>query len=398
MKTVGIICEYNPFHSGHAHQINRIHEQHPEGVTVVCLMSGHATQRGELAVADKFTRAEMALLGGADLVLELPYPYSAASAAYFAGAGVAILDALGVDELSFGSECADLTLLERTAAVTETPAFHDRVAAYQRSGEGSAQAYFHTLSEMTDTADTRFLANDILALEYVRAICRLESPMRPVPIPREGSAYHDQYVQADKYPSATALRACLTNGDINEALRYIPQSAQKPLQTAIEAATTPTRMSRLDAAILACFRTCPPETLSLAAEMQGGLAHRLCNAARSAVTLDDLLAAASSKSYPTARLRRAILFAMTGVTPQDLQTPPAYLSLLGATAAGRTRLRDLRADTPISIVAKFADAAPLSPRAARQSALTQALDALFTLALPISRASDTFIKHPPCML
>lgn len=398
MKTVGIICEYNPFHSGHAHQLNRIREQHTEDVTVVCLMSGHATQRGELAIADKFTRAEMALSCGADLVLELPYPYSAASAAYFAGAGVAILDALGADELSFGSECADLPLLEHTAAVTESPAFHDRVAARQRSGEGSAQAYFNTLGDMTDTADIRFLANDILALEYVRAIRRLESPMRPAPILREGSAYRDQYVQTDKHPSATALRACLIKGDVNESLQYIPKQAQKSLQTAIEANTAPTRMSRLDAAFLAYLRTCLPETVADAAEMQGGLANRLCAAARASVTLDDLLAAASSKSYPTARLRRAILFAMTGVTPQDLQTTPAYLALLGATAAGRTWLRARREVPPIPIIAKFADAAHLSPRAARQSALTQSLDALFTLALPTPRASDTFIKLPPRML
>ena len=398
MKTVGIICEYNPFHSGHAHQLARIREQHPDGATIVCLMSGHATQRGELAIADKFTRAEMALRSGADLVLELPYPYCAASASYFAGAGVAILDALGIDELSFGSECADLPLLERTAAVTESPAFHDRVAARQRNGEGSAQAYFHTLAEMTDTADTRFLANDILALEYVRAIRRLESSVRPVPILREGSAYRDPQIQADQHPSATALRLNLLQNDINEALRCIPEPSRKPLENAITASHAPTRMSRLDAAILAYLRTCSPEVLALAAEMQGGLANRLCAAARTAVTFDDLLAAASSKSYPTARLRRAVLFAMTDVTPQDLQTPPAYLSLLGANAAGRVWLRDRRADTPIPVIAKFADAAPVFPHAPRQSALTQALDALFTLTLPTPCAADVFLKVPPRML
>lgn len=398
MKTVGIICEYNPFHSGHAYQLACIREQHPEGATIVCLMSGHATQRGELAIADKFTRAEMALRSGADLVLELPYPYCAASASYFAGAGVAILDALGIEKLSFGSECAELPLLERTAAVTESPAFHEYVAARQRRGEGSAQAYFNTLAEMTDADDTRFLANDILALEYVRAIRRLESSMYPVPILRKGNAYRDPCLQTDQYPSATALRACLETGDINRALLFVPESAQEMLCNALETSLAPTCMSRLDTAILTYLRNCPPETIADAAEMQGGLANRLCAAARTAVNFEDLLTAASSKSYPTARLRRAVLFALTGVTPQDLQTPPAYLSLLGATAAGRVWLREHRETIPIPVIAKFADAAPLSPYAARQSLLTQTLDALFTLALPVPLPADTFLKISPRML
>lgn len=394
--TVGIICEYNPFHSGHARQLRCIREQAAEQVTVVCLMSGHAVQRGELAIADKFTRADMALACGADLVLELPYPYAAASASYFAGAGVAILDALGIDSLSFGSECADPLRLQRAAEAAEAPAFHAQVAAYQRSGEGSAQAYFHALQELT-ASDAAFPPNDILALEYVRAIRRLDSDMHPAPLLRHGDAYHQLSLTPGTHPSASALRAVMRRGAFDESLPYMPRAAADILRAAAQQALTPTCPSLLDAAVLAYLRITPPETVARTAEMQGGLAHRLCHAARTAVTVEQLLSLAASKSYPTARLRRALLFAMTGVMPHDLQAPPAYLSLLGANAAGRALLRRMSDTAPIPIVAKFADAAALSSRAARQSGLTQALDALFTLALPTPRPSDFWIKHAPCM-
>lgn len=395
MKKIGIICEYNPFHSGHAYQIETVRQREPDAA-VVCLMSGNATQRGSFAIADKYTRAKMALLGGADLVLELPYPYSAASAAYFAGAGVAILDALEMDELSFGSESADLPLLTNTAQMTQSAAFVEGVRARQRQGEGSAQAFFSELQARTEAENVRFLANDILALEYIRAIQMLESAMKPMPIQRFGSAYDARTLEAGKHPSATALREQLYMEN-NESLDLLPVSARKTLKNAIKQGLAPVRTVALDMAILTFFRLCDPDALSGFAEMQGGLAHRLRDAACVSTTYVDMLSAASSKSFPTARLRRAVLYAMTGVTAQDLQCAPGYLSLLAANEKGRTLLREWKTSAPIPIVAKFADAASYSPAAARQSVLTHALDALFTLAMPIPRAADYMAKIPPYM-
>ena len=120
MKTIGIICEYNPFHTGHHHQLDSVKR---DGAAVICLMSGNSTQRGELAITDKFTRAECALASGADLVLELPFPYCSSSADYFAGAGVALLHALSVDEINFGSESADRERLLAAARASATEEF-----------------------------------------------------------------------------------------------------------------------------------------------------------------------------------------------------------------------------------------------------------------------------------
>lgn len=394
MKKIGIICEYNPFHSGHAYQMEQIRLREPDAA-IVCLMSGHATQRGELAVADRYTRAAMALSCGADAVLELPYPFSAASAAYFAGAGVALLDALGMDELSFGSECADASHLERAASVTQSSAFISRVQERQRRGEGSAQAYFAELQDSLGGEERRLLANDILGVEYIRAIRAIGSNMTPMPIFRDGSAYSAFSTEQGRHPSATALRSLIQNGNINDALEFLPENAKKELEIAFETGLAPTDMSRLDRAILAFFRLHDPQHLEQIAEMQGGLSHRLHDAARRAVSLEEMLLLASSKSYPTARLRRAVLFAMSGVTAQDLSTPPAYLTLLAANQTGRDLLRQWKGKTPIPIVTKSADTPTDSAVALRQAALSCALDSLFALALPTTLRADTFVKISP---
>lgn len=394
MKRVGIICEYNPLHSGHAYQMEQIRKQDPDAA-IVCLMSGHATQRGELAIADRYTRAAMAVCCGANVVLELPYPYSAASAAYFAGAGVAVLDALGTDQLSFGCECADVSLLERAAALTQSDAFISCVKERQRRGEGSAQAYFAELGARLAGDEYRFLANDILALEYIRAIHAIDSTMRPAPILREGSAYRAHETEAGRHPSATALRAMLSRGELNESLYFISKNARDILKTSIESGMAPTNMPKIDAAVLTFFRLLDPASTEQTAEMQGGLSHRLHDAAMRASSCAEMIAMASAKSYPTARLRRAILYALTGVRAQDLMTPPAYLNLLAFDGVGRELVREWKKSSPIPIVAKPADAAAISDAAKRQASLSLSLDALFAMATPQVYPSDVFVKMSP---
>ena len=394
MKRVGIICEYNPLHSGHAYQMEQIRRQDPDAA-IVCLMSGHATQRGELAIADRYTRAEMAVCCGANVVLELPYPYSAASAAYFAGAGVAVLDALGVEQLSFGCECEDVSLLERAADLTQNEAFLSCVKERQRKGEGSAQAYFAELCERLGGDGYRFLANDILALEYIRAIRVIDSQMRPAPILRKGSAYRAQETEVGKHPSATALRALLSQGKINDSLIFVPGKAKCTLKKSIEDGMSPIDLRKIEASVLTFFRLQDPASLERIAEMQGGLSYRLHDAAMRACSCAEMIAMASAKSYPTARLRRAILYALTGVSAQDLMTPPAYLNLLATDQIGRGLIREWKKCSPIPVVAKPADAAAISEAAKRQFALAMSLDALFTMAMPQVYRADTFLRMSP---
>lgn len=382
MKTVGIICEYNPFHTGHLHQINLAKK---DGDTaVICLMSGNATQRGEFALTDKFTRAAAALSSGADLVLELPFPYSASSADYFASAGVTLLDSLGVDEINFGSESADAEALRAAAEVTSSAKF---ASAYEKKLEdhpalGTARAYFDTLADLG--LGGSISPNDILGISYFRAAYRSDCDAKLTVIRREGDGYNSSVSSGKSHPSATAIRASLKKGD-RSALSLMPPAAAKILEGA--PLTDPERIS---SAVLSFFRLADGEELSRFAEAGGGLSHRLCAAAQKATSLEEFYAEAASKRYTDARVRRAALNCLLTVTPDDLRTPPAYLQLLAANSRGRKILAGLKKSSALPIVTKPADAPEC-----RQTELSRRLDALFTLAFSPSKSAAEYIKTTP---
>ena len=241
MKITGIIAEYNPFHNGHAYQIQRAKElSGADGIIVV--MSGNYVQRGAPAAFDKFSRASMALSNGADFVFELPVLWSTASAEYFASAGIALLDALGcVDYVSFGCETPDLSLMTRAAEVLsrEPKAYSDQLAFYLKQGIGFPRAreiaMASYLSRQNDCSpELSFLLqspNNILAIEYIKAIIRQKSRLIPLPVLRQGSGYHTTQL-TENFCSATAIRRLLldtanaplsTNSLVQKIAPYVPQ-------------------------------------------------------------------------------------------------------------------------------------------------------------------------------
>ena len=211
---VGIICEYDPFHLGHAHQFDLIREQLPDAL-IICLMSGCFTQRGMPAVHQPRHRAEAALRAGADLVLELPCAFAVRDAEHFALGGVEILTRLGfVTHLSFGAEDGDLTLLRNAAALLESPtaAFESALRAQLDKGLSFAAAQGAALGECLGDPDRWSKPNNILALCYLRAIRRLNSSLQPLHVLREGD-YHAQELGVNPWPSASAVRRALLAGD-----------------------------------------------------------------------------------------------------------------------------------------------------------------------------------------
>ena len=213
MKTVGIICEYDPFHNGHLHQIELSRKSGAD--TVVCLMSGNSTQRGSFACADKYVRAEAALLSGADLVLELPYPYSSSAAEYFAAAGVAVLDSLGVDELNFGSECGDIDLIYSAAKVTASEEYvkEYRNILEKEPSTGAAEAYAKAYLKISGR-ELPTMPNDTLGVAYCRAAIKLGTDMRLTTVKREGAGFlANELDEKDAFPSATAIRSLFSAGD-----------------------------------------------------------------------------------------------------------------------------------------------------------------------------------------
>ncbi|MBO5305491.1 MAG: nucleotidyltransferase family protein, partial [Clostridia bacterium] len=243
MKVCGIVSEYNPFHSGHAYLIRRAKEN---ADVVVAVMSGHFVQRGEVAVLDKYTRAKCALLGGVDLVLELPIPFCTSSASFFARAGVDVLSMVGTNMLAFGSESGDterlLALAERLLADTDRD---------PDAKEGSAIAHF---KELLDDEQERLSPNDILAVEYLAAIQKRGLDMSPLAVLRVGDGFLCETTGASAYASATSLRKCMWDGDAATMANYMPKACFDQLCTALENGEAPAALKTAERAILSFFR------------------------------------------------------------------------------------------------------------------------------------------------
>ena len=389
-KTVGIICEYNPFHSGHRYQIEKMRAQGFE--RVVCVMSGNTVQRGEFAIADKYTRAEMAVNGGADLVLELPCPYSASSAELFALAGVRILESAGVDAICFGSECGDMDRLKKAAEVCESEEFVKKYKDSIASGTGSVKAYFEAYKSI-ENEELPGGANDILGIAYLRALKKENSKIEPIALKRKGSDFRDDSIEKlSEHPSATMLRNyVLENGADDRLKGIVPKETFDALKSAFDGGKSPVKISDLDSAIIALLRLFDASKLENIADVGGGLGEKILSAAQDITTYEELVSFVSSKNYTEARVRRAILNILLGVSLDDLKAYPAYTTVLGFNAKGREILSELRKKEKMPFITKPADA----PENARQTIITHRADALFTLALPVKAASGEYIKKSP---
>ncbi len=374
MKTAGIICECNPMHGGHRYLIERARASGCD--RVLCIMSGCFVQRGEAAIAEPYLRAEAIVAAGADAVLELPFPYAAASAEYFAAAGVDILSRLGVEELWFGSECGDIHALRRAAEVCESDAFREAYAEKAAKGAGTAEAYFATLRALCGE-DVPISPNDILGIAYLRAIAKSGGGMTPVTVTRMGSGYREAGLSDGEFPSATALRAKWVTDGKEAILALLPAQCR----AVYARAEAPFLWKHAERLVLGSLRLCDPEALADIAELAGGLGNRLHQAAQEANGFEELVSLAATKKYPTARILRGILFALTGITSADLKAPPAYVRLLAATREGCRVLSECRREKEIAVITRKADL-PVGTAAERQALLETRAWGLYALCAP----------------
>jgi predicted nucleotidyltransferase len=381
MKNIGIVCEFNPLHNGHERLLRYARELGAE--RVVCVMSGNATQRGELSVLDKYTRAKAAIALGADLVLELPFPWSSASAEYFARAAVLVLSGF-CDTLIFGSECGDIELICRAATLASGDDFREEYRRRTRSGEGAAGVYFEMLRE----AGAPLGSNDLLGVEYVRAIGELGADMTPCTLKREGAGYNDESIDGASYPSATAIRKLWQELGFEDSAKHMPRAAYEIYEKAYFEGEM-CDIYQLSRAILMYFRLRSPEDLQKYAECEGGIANRISALAHECSSLEELYERLSTKRYTDAKLRRAILFSLTEVTRELLQSTPEYTTLLAANAKGRELLSAQRKSGGIRVVTKPAD----EPTDSKQSEASHRLDAIFTLAKMQPNASGEYMRR-----
>lgn len=331
MKITGIICEYNPLHTGHKKQLDYVRSVYPE-VGIVCLMSGNFVQRGQPAIIDKMHRAEAAVRCGADLVLELPVTAALSSAEGFAAQGVEILSPF-CDALCFGAENADGEKLLSTAQLLLSDALPLQLREELDKGKSFPAARQAALERMG--ADTTLLEtpNNILAVEYCKAIIKQGSAMEPMPIVRKGS-YHDTIANTAD-PSATAVRQLMTAG--NNWSAYVPGEAA----TCFENAPLHT-LAAGEKAILGKLRTMTDEEFEALPYGSEGLWRKLMHAARKEATLGDIIAATKSKRYTRTRLDRMILCAFLGITVETLCSPAPYVRILAFNDRGRQILNIAR--------------------------------------------------------
>ena len=352
MKNVLIICEYNPFHNGHAYQIKKTKELFPDA-RVICLMSPNFVQRGESAVFHKYTRANAALLGGADLVLSLPFVFSTLSAEGFCEAGVQIGKALGVDALVFGAEDSDERLCE-IAAVQSTDTFSKEVEVLcKKEPSLSLQEAGELL--IREKLGTEYSAlvkkpNNILAIEYIKAIKKTKAPITPVSIKRVGEGYKS--LSDSQLPSATLIRQKIcANEDFKEG---VPEKIRALYEKSINSGSfsVPEKYeSFLRCSLLSKSRD---ELISLFKNRE--LASRLYKSLRECESFEDAIIKAATSRITHTRIKRAALSAAFGISHNRfMHDTPSFVQVLAMNPRGREFLSCQRKNDSIVILTKSAD-------------------------------------------
>ena len=370
MKTIGIICEYNPFHNGHAHQLHTLAQLHPDALRI-CIMSGSFVQRGEPAIFSKFDRARWAILGGADIVIELPTLYSTGSAQLFGTGAIRMVKALDIDALSFGSETADLDALVDIAKRMDCESTQEQLRTYIKEGLSYGAAFRKALD--TEILNT---PNALLGLEYIRAGLAYNAKLEYIPILRTSN--HHEETLTDELPSGTALRQLITStGNLSSQLQStIPLSIASDMTQVTENGNY-VNYNRYYDMVHSLSRRTTPKELEKLGDFSEGIEHLWSKAAQqtSWTTATEEI---KSKRYTYARLQRMGAYLTLGIKKDVLQNAieegPQYARLLAFNNRGRQWLRN---EYEIPLIQKWAKAAN------ELSALGQTMHHIDTLATDI---------------
>lgn len=352
MSVTGIVGEYNPFHYGHKHHIAETKRLLGEDCPVVCAMSGDFIQRGEAAVYSKFARAEAAVRSGVDLVLELPPAWALSSAEGFARGAVGLLGSIGVvTHLSFGSECGEVEPLETLAEILLDPLIGADIRRELEAQEGipfaaaRQRAVAKRAGELSGQLET---PNNILAVEYIKAVYEQGLSIKPVTVQRFGSG-HDKMSESG-HKSAAEIRRALANGaDISAS---VPGSAYEIYRREDKLGRGPVLMENLESAMISRLRMLPDSAFAALPDAGEGLNNRLARAAREESGLDAVIAAAKSKRYALSRIRRMVMCAVLGISADMSRETPPYARVLAANARGCALLRDMEGKARIPVITK----------------------------------------------
>ena len=401
MTTVAIISEYNPFHTGHEYQVEKIRQRFGQNTGIIAVMSGNYTQRGEIAILDKYTRAECAVRAGINLVLELPFPFSMSSAEFFARAGVKIANSLGVvDYLSFGAETADAEALTAVAKNMIKAEFTEKLSILTNDPKYKALGYPRLVSLAYSECFSEslgrdfFKPNSILALEYIKALILEKSRIIPHAVLRLGADYNEKKIVNSQYQSASAIRNLMTN-DLSSALDYIPNVTKNTLLRAYENNEFPTDCERIASALISSFRLNSSEDVTDIHDARGGLYNRLYENSFKVGKINDLITLTETKKYTRARIRRALWYSFFGVTSSKVKELPEYTQILAMDEVGQKILKEARKMTDFPILTKPSRLDLLSEKSRRQKELSDKADSVFQLTKPRFFDGSLSLKATP---
>lgn len=368
MKTVALITEYNPFHYGHLYHLKESIKK-TQATHSIAIMSSSFMQRGEPALIDKWTRTKMAINNGVDLVIELPFVYACQSAELFASGAIKILDALKVvNFLSFGSEEGRLKNLNTLAdiLVKEPLAYKNRLRYYLNQGLSFPVSRSKAIEDYlkTKTNDISIYrqvlkrSNNILAIEYLKALKRIDSSIKPVTVKRIGASYKEEKLHS-KFASATGIRNLLLSSNFKEVKNYLPKASYELLGEYRSQYGNYNSLENYRDIIKYILTLDPKEKLKNILDNEPGLENRIVEIGLLEHKIGDIVKNISTKRHPETRVQRILIHLLNELYEPDvkelLEYEPQYIRVLGFNNKGIELLREIKAKTNLDIITKFAN-------------------------------------------
>ena len=366
-KVIGIIAEYNPFHNGHLYHLQKSLQMTHSSYSVA-VVSGNFTQRGSTSLVDKWAKAEIAIKNGIDLVLELPLLYSISSAENFAEGAVKILDSLKVvDYLSFGSESGDISTLNMVADILyKEPKAYKNILSHELSKglsfpKARENALLMYLNDIRRFSNVLSSPNNILGIEYLKALKKLRSPMIPVTVERYNAGYHDTTYNGN-VASSTAIRNIVKNNGWDILRKVVPENTFSTLLENIKIGHVVPDISVFEKQIIYNLRKMSIQEITELPDVSEGLQNAIKNAANSCNSVVEFLNIIKSKRYTNTRLQRILLYALLGITKKDISLSKKsipYIRVLGFNNKGKYLISEIARTNPkleiITSVKKYMD-------------------------------------------
>lgn len=366
-RVVGIIAEYNPFHNGHYYHMQKA-KQEANADYCIAVISGNFTQRGDVSIVNKWAKAYMAICGGADLVIELPTIYSVSSAENFANGAIKILDSLKiVDSFAFGAEANDLATLNNIANVlNEEPKGYTNILnhelkkgiSYPAARENAIMMY---LNDIKRYANVMGNPNNILAVEYLKALKNQKSKLTPIMIRRQ-KVYYNEHRIVDGYASATGIRELLKNKEYSDVSKVVPRSTYQILGQQANNGRMILSLEKYQKEIIYALRKMTVEEIAELPDVSEGLENSIKNAANNCNNLTELINGIKSKRYTQTRIQRILIYALLGINKKMMENSKKiipYTRILGFNSKGKMLISEIMNKNPkinmITSVKKYMD-------------------------------------------